>query len=539
MTFIFGVNMSLIDVKIKALEEEIATLKLDYEALKSQAKNALNPLERSRLDRQAEDLYQRGLAKEEELKKLKAKKAQQNPNKSHLNREQIAVEDPNLQSLTQYVTNLLGNDLNPVPKELIENLIKILNQLNHFERVAQAFLATFENSDRVSLDCSNKIAAIKDDNVNVLCKFFTLFKLLLEDYPHQSYLIQRVVDFSNFLQQENPEIRNELLSWLQKIKQYGYKPSRPSEPELIEPPTEAEKIDLIEAYLMILIRPIKPLSRRKFQVDSFFKIGSRWQEPPIPNQDNLTLKQVKTYVADLIGASLGLVQIEERKLNCNKNSMTVDFFMPWKYLDEKVDQWGRDLAGKEVPFGKDYKISVRLYERIAHLRGDRGEKNAPTYFEYWRAKWRTFEQFLAQNPNQKQVRDKFKCLVKSSEFKIEELEGDLGGEKIGIKLACNLPKSNKERFFGMVLRTGIPIALWVRQDKISGVRSLKKATDELLKPEYLVNLNLLLERIKEERKKAYDKNGGLGLHLAILCDDPTRLPPELPPMADSEPLISH
>ncbi len=64
-------SLSFIDVKIKALEEEIATLKLDYEALKSQAKNALNPVERSRLDRQAEDFYQRGLAKEEELRNLK------------------------------------------------------------------------------------------------------------------------------------------------------------------------------------------------------------------------------------------------------------------------------------------------------------------------------------------------------------------------------------------------------------------------------------------------------------------------------------
>ena len=92
MTFIFGVNMSFVDIRIKELGEEVAILQAEYETLKNESRNALSSVERDRLDRQAEDLYQRGVAKEEELKKLEEQKARQDPNRSHLNREQKLSE---------------------------------------------------------------------------------------------------------------------------------------------------------------------------------------------------------------------------------------------------------------------------------------------------------------------------------------------------------------------------------------------------------------------------------------------------------------
>lgn len=212
--------------------------------------------------------------------------------------------------------------------------------------------------------------------------------------------------------------------------------------------------------------------------------------------------------------------------------MTLEVFLHRKYLDENIDQWGREMAGREVPFGKDYKIIFRLYERIAYLRGDLDEPNALDYFDYLQAKWTEFEQFLKGNPDQSAIKNKIKCL--STANQLEKLkEKELRQERLGIKLSCNLSKSHQEKLFGFILRTGIPLALWVRQD---GIRGVKKSTDEFLKQDYLTDLSKLLERIREEREKAYDEESELGRHLAVLCDNPKRLPPALTPMQTSEPL---
>ncbi|MBR8835876.1 MAG: hypothetical protein DSM106950_18105 [Stigonema ocellatum SAG 48.90 = DSM 106950] len=80
--------MSFTDTKIQEIQTDIEVLKSGYKALKQQSRNAIDTLERQRLDRKANDIEVEALVKEEELKELKASQGQNSHNRNYLNLEQ-------------------------------------------------------------------------------------------------------------------------------------------------------------------------------------------------------------------------------------------------------------------------------------------------------------------------------------------------------------------------------------------------------------------------------------------------------------------
>ncbi len=454
---------------------------------------------------------------------------------------QNVFDGNSVQIITQYASHLLSFDSNPVSGRLVECLIKTLQQLNNFNLTSRAFLATFDiyERDQVRTAHPQEIDIIENGNINILFKIFTLFKLLLEDHPHQPDRIRRLMDFCEYLQRESPEIRNNLKTWLQAVSDdYGYQLSSPSQPETA---------GVLEPYLMIIIRTAKSRTRGKLRIDSFLRIGDSFScriEPDIESkkssydQNLYTLKEAENYVAELIDKSENIVHAEKSKLKCESSPITIEFFMPCNYLYEKVDQWGIELLDEKIPIAKDYRVAVRSYERIASVIGE-NVKGSALLLRYLEEKWKMIQNFLKENSGKQDIKDQFECLCQGDTFSdIHLLETKLRRDKLGIKLACTPPEpeEERERFFKTILLTGIPIAIWLRQNKIPRIENLEKETDKFLQREYLSNLSLLLDSIKKEREIAYDNRSGLGQHLGILCDDPNRLPPAAPPLMTSAPL---
>jgi hypothetical protein len=449
------------------------------------------------------------------------------------------IDHPNLQNvfneknipiLTLYATHLLKHDQNPLSSQLIENLTQIFRQVNPFALVVQSFLATFDNPDQVGTHCSDELAILKNAQTNISFGIFILFKLLLEDYPSPNNRIQRVLDFCGYLQRESSEIRDQLKSWLQAVRQrYGYQAL---------PKTETAKADTLDAYLMVIIRPVKG-QRSKFRINGFLKIGQssgRWIDTDVKHQalkalnydnNSCSLNQVKNYFAQLMLKTVELVRAEKIKLDCNDYLVTIEFFMPVTYLSEEVDCWKIPYVDEELTIGKEFRISIRFYERIAYEIGEPDYvEGAILLLEPLESKWGILQQFLAEKPDLQTIKNKFACLCQKNQLQDYSLLKD----KIGLKLACTPPQPKKERekFLNTILKKGIPIALWMKRDEILGIENLEQTTDNFLRQDYLANFNLLLR----ERMEQYDS---LGKHLAILYDDPYRLPSR-PSLGSSDPL---
>lgn len=383
---------------------------------------------------------------------------------------------------------------------------------------------------------------IKKTNINIIFRCFILFYLLLEKYPCQSDRFQRIIEFCTFLQNKNPDNDNSLKDWLKEIKESsGYQASRTSESASI-------KNKLLEAYLMVIIRPVKPLSRRKFRVNGFLKIDKYFAQWIYPNyesgeltqQDNLfTLKETEEYVSQLIYKTVDLVLPQKTKLKFNDYSITIEFFLPCSHLCEQVDRWVIDL-GEEIPIGRDYKVAVRSYERIASQIGEGNEvKQSSIYWGRLERKWQEIIQIIKDDSLAEDIQlkqDKFECFVQEDCLNIRDLEYNLN-QKIGLKFAFAPPKSKKEKekLFGVFLRAGTPIAIWLRENQIQGI-NLETETDKWIKRKYLADLNLLLADIRTEREKAYFEKSLVGNYLVIFCDDPTIRPTKPLSMSTSQPL---
>jgi hypothetical protein len=94
-------------------------------------------------------------------------------------------------------------------------------------------------------------------------------------------------------------------------------------------------------------------------------------------------------------------------------------------------------------------------------------------------------------------------------------------EKIGLKLTCHPAKNDdKIKLFEAILEAVTPIAIWTRinVEQVSEI-------DQILHNHNLGNLD---EIVRKTRLKAQTENANhLGHHLALLWDNPHRLPPDI------------
>lgn len=465
--------------------------------------------------------------------------------KNHQPLIQVLIDNPSLQNvfagenhqiLIAYVRTLIKHDTNPISSELIEDFIQILMKIENFVLVADLLLASAQDARQMESQSAFEITLLKNAELKVSLKVFVLLKLLLEDIPYQGDRIEKIVEFSRLLKQNFPTMSSDLAAWLKEIDHsYGYQLSSLPQPQ---------PIGRLEAYLMVVIRPA---ARGKYRITSCLRTNypyEGWIDEDCQNVERkydpnaCTLKNAESYVEELILHSMTIVRDQKIKANCENDSLTIEFFMPYALWYKEVDQWKIPDIDGTASIGREFSVAVRSYERIAYVIGEDRKEYAllPRRLE---EKWKIMSDLLEQCADRDDIKAVFSCFCQGSQIHdIQLLEESLEEEKVGLKLSCTPPKTSKDRdaFFKVILKTGIPVAIWLRQDEISGVQDLEAETDKFLKREYLSNHHLLLEKIKNERRKNRRKKDSLGKHLAILCDDPKRLPAALTPLTKADPL---
>ncbi|MCL2939418.1 MAG: serine protease [Trichodesmium sp. MAG_R02] len=298
------------------------------------------------------------------------------------------------------------------------------------------------------------------------------------------------------------EIRNQLQEELKKLAPKN---------SLRENTNKSEKLD---SYILATLIPdqneyfflnawliiddsVKDISKFQYLLDSNEKQqGILCKSTQIPQEFNNFLKKALKY------------------LRGKRYSLTIEFFLPSNLMCEEVDKWKiSDSVAEEITLGIKYPIRLRSLER---LNLDYLDDHLPQWYEYWdKVKY-----FLSKKP----TLELFEHLSEIESFNWKLLKIKLE-KKIGLKVTRAHPKSIRKDLFKAILLATTPIAIWLRND----IPSLNQETfiDEILTFQPLSNLCKTVKNMREEADANTQIDKHLSFHLAILWENPYRLPPDI------------
>jgi hypothetical protein len=264
-----------------------------------------------------------------------------------------------------------------------------------------------------------------------------------------------------------------------------------------DPPSEPA---LHPAYLLIQLEP------DGVDLDSYYL--SHWRQSdsdgwhPIPGE---TLKLKRT---ELPAAVDRLIEQAEERWADLRQPVIIEYILPWELLDEPVEWWNKELdAPIPTPLVMDYTVVLRSFERLR-----KGAWHRP-----WNNRWRQLKDSPAHSRSHWSTPE-------GSAFHLErELKED---EQIVCLVLSESPRTDSptaRQEFVAALRAGIPALLWDRSG--SGV-PFREAAADIVRDGGLAGL---LDRTRRWRNAALALgpegwNDHVGRHLALLLDDPERLP---------------
>lgn len=429
-------------------------------------------------------------------------------------------------NIKELLEDLLENNSELISLNLCHDLFKIIISINNLQLLVDKCCSVLPEG--ANFDRSEDIKDLENKELADSLKIFILLKLLVIDYPMFEG-IPRLLWLAQELYKghelENP-LEQKLKQWIKKTELHcGCKL-----PELPEK-SMSKKDNILNSYLMITIKPLSDQCR--FIINGFLRmprlieVSNSTVDDIVPldlvnlEEDGeqkgslCTFKQIENKVVQFIREGERKLQTERKKQNVSSYNLTIEFFLPYQYLCEEVDLWRVSELDDLVPIGKNYRVVVRSYDRVEN-----------EYLENQLCKgWQRVKELL--NLNNYDVSSHFENLSTVSNCNWKNLEMQLSESKIGLKLTCAPPDSQKEKqeLFKAFLRGGIPIAIWTRRNNIPNIVS---EIDNLLTKDSLTNLDYLFELIWRKRCKAHcdlTPKEHLGYHLAILCDNPERMPP--------------
>jgi hypothetical protein len=285
--------------------------------------------------------------------------------------------------------------------------------------------------------------------------------------------------------------------------------------------TRADRADTtskkrLRSFLIVVLRPEPNL---QFCVNAWLipddsvKGSSRFCSLDINEEKKgvvCSLNDIPSVVRSLLDQSL-------QHLFGKDYELTIEFFLPIDYLSTEVDRLEvipDPLDCDEFnPLGIQYKVLVRSYERLDN-----------TYllhnFQQWKNNWNRADINFKVVPSL----DSFEHLTTVNSCNWKKLAMDLKA-KLGIKITCIPPELERKNIIKAILKSAIPIAVWMRKDIRECDRESK--LDCLLTSG---NLETLPEYIRKEREEAYicdDPEEHFGNHLVLLWEDPNRLTPDV------------
>ncbi|MGL4500611.1 MAG: hypothetical protein ACRCU2_16200 [Planktothrix sp.] len=192
-------------------------------------------------------------------------------------------------------------------------------------------------------------------------------------------------------------------------------------------------------------------------------------------------------------------------------SLTIEVFLPMDLMCTEVDRWPIvfDPNDNQTRWGVMYPLRLRSQERLKL-------NYLAIYQTIWYDQWNKIIQILDRQP----TLECFQSIEQIDSVNWKKLSQDLG-QKIGVKLTCTPPQAKLKYFFNTILSSTTPIAIWTRCDRPD--LNPGAIIDEILCSQPLSSLS---ESVKELRATAdAQTDDHLGFHLALLWEDPHRLPP--------------
>lgn len=278
--------------------------------------------------------------------------------------------------------------------------------------------------------------------------------------------------------------------------------------ERVKPQPKAESF-----YLMIWLKTApqevnRYFLRAWFASETFEQIGIKWEKEPLllPKLENLTF--TLTQISREILPSL---LIECGKNRCAQSDLTVEFFLPHNLFNHQVDQWLIEES-LGLPIGVEYRVVVRSEERLS-LPYLRKRKE-------WEKKWLQLKELSSLSCTN---------LFVSGDCHWRELYArltDKNNENIlGCQIAVVANQPDQTNIFNAILQSAAPVAVWLRQNLDINCQN---ALNQVLNCQ-IAELPDAVQSCRTEAFKCSDEPH-IGAHLALLWEDPHRLPPDITPL---------
>ena len=190
-------------------------------------------------------------------------------------------------------------------------------------------------------------------------------------------------------------------------------------------------------------------------------------------------------------------------------SIVLEFMLPWEMLNVPVERWRKaTMTTRAVPLAVDHPVVVRSLERT----------RARRFRLAWKQRW---------------------AHVTGRSAAAQPYWGDANGDGDFMRMAVDLrdgdgivsmvlsepPGDRRGRAWqetALAFRAGIPVIVWDRED--CGSRRFRDAVVELFSDGAVDRLPHRVASLRREALRAADDPGHAGRSLAVLVDDPGRLP---------------
>lgn len=188
----------------------------------------------------------------------------------------------------------------------------------------------------------------------------------------------------------------------------------------------------------------------------------------------------------------------------------VHIFLPQQLLNCDADCWKLiKRIGKELPIGHDYKVFLRLYERLSRTYNKK----------MWKKKWQQ-KTSLLQEKASKGFKGCKGCDLDDLYYELTDEENE---NVVGLKLIDAPNQDSSTSIFNLVFEMGFPLAIWSRVNlsELTNEAELNRVLEACI----LANLP---QTVKRERRESRKKplNCHIGHHLSLLWDDPDLVPPK-------------
>jgi vWA-MoxR associated protein C-terminal domain len=205
-----------------------------------------------------------------------------------------------------------------------------------------------------------------------------------------------------------------------------------------------------------------------------------------------------------------LLQKAVTLLRRKKYHLTIEFFLPSNLMCMEVDRWKIKInESDEIILGTKYPIRLRSILTITYLDFN---------WHQWCENWDKVRDVLKEKP----ADDLFEHLQEIDNFNAESFTYKLN-DKIGLKLTCTHPQSMRKDLFQAIRLSTTPIAIWIRTD----LSSLDRVTeiDKVLTSQPLCDLCKSVQKTRVQAHAQAEEH--LGLHLALMWENPYRLTPDV------------